>query len=1492
MAEEKEISKMSFNISDALKQLNTLSDKIDSLSKKSSESINIKLSNSNVQKVEVTRQKEAIKTANIIERQNAKVANSTKSLYDKVAGYAKTYLIYNGFNELRQAAQEVVEEMVNVESQMVQIDRVLNDGSLNITKYRDELIQLAYDYGNPFENVADITLRLAQAGFDAQQSIKLTESTLLALNTAELDATEATDDMVAVMSQWNLMEGDATEVAKEYSNIIDKINRTADNFPTTSADILDALKKTSSAFNLAGASIDETIASIVAAEKASQRGGKAIGTALNNIVSQLKDDKKIDIAKSLGISFFTDETESEFKDIMDIFSELSAKMEELKSQGKESSVEMQTLLEVFTLFRRNIGSSLLGEMGEGGTYDQVMELLDLEDTIGYSINENAKYMKTAEAAQQQFNATLLELKTTVWDGGVEDVFRGMLVLGNDLTEALNTLVDSIGSIPTAAGVATLAFSGMFKGTNAKNLLEVKEAIQLFNDETKEALKMNQQYQQVLNNSKNGFATYINSVSTGSASLKGYEKSLLAAKAQTIALTAKTILLQAAISLGITVAITTLITVIDKLVHAEENRRKKAQENLDETQEEIEKIQEQRNEIQSLIKEYENLDNINIEEKSEKELELNKDINKILKEHGITIDETNNSLETKLQLLKDIERQELRNEIVSKREEIRQKENLIPEHIGALENTGGFETYLREQDLSIGKFNKMSFGEQKKQLEEYVETHKQYGESVQWAREKLQEFEKSESDVISLQEDLNELLAQDVVSSYVDDIHSVEDYKAALDALNELELMPGFTGTLEEQREYFKYYLSNALSEYAEKVNNTNSSVANFTSALNSNLSTLDSLNSKYTEVTSAVNEFNQYGQLSSATFQSLINNDLLEYLDFSNGKLKANTQSLLDQAEATKVSAIESLQDAASKDIQNLALGKTESLSATAQAAIAKFGDSASTSGKQSITAAQAINTLAVSIDNTIKAQKGELAKGVDTATFTKQANAIASAYKNIANNIGKMNIASASYKPAQAASNAAKSAKDAAKSVEDSIKDAVSAFKKGLEDIESAEQSWVNKYKKLDLFSTSDLKFITHQRINRYNEYLNQIQQLQGISEEDRLELTREYSAKRQEAELEYFDLLKDQLDNQISELKKANEERIKGIEETAQAQIDALQKVEDENDRIREKEEYERKRQELLYGYEGIEYWSQRTGRDAQLALAEAQKELEELDRDWNEKKEEWTLEEQIEEIEKARDAQIKAVEDAQEIQIKAWQDAYQAQVDLYAQTGQIIYDGSIINAGYLYNAYMDNFVTPLNSKIQDLINGFNQATQVAVQTAVAAEAAQRASVAAAQAAANEANAKAQAAQNNSNNRKWLYQQTFNTMQVPQQSKTQTILQANAASSSTHSISSRNLYSDLRKKIGKFHGGGMVGGSNEEALALLRKNEVVLTPEWAAGMNKLVDRINKNENIVNNNNPTHIEVEGNLVNFDAKINSRQDMEETGKIVEKVLRDKFNIKK
>lgn len=870
-AEKKNIAKLDFKVNDALESLNEvekklkeISDKSDDYSKKISKNLNSGISTKidtkqiqtqlnnienlskkaqeqmlkNAQKSQlkqteiVTQETEKRKTAEYKhmlkqEEYNNRMLKSTENLYDKITQYAKTYVIYQGFNELKKGIQETIDEMVEVEQKMVAIDRVMNVTGMDINAFRDDLIQLAYDYGNAFDNVADVSLRLAQAGIKSSNNLALTEKTLLALNTAELDATQATDDMVAVMSQWDLITDDATQTAKEYGDIIDKVNKVADNFPTTSADILDALKKTSSAFKLAGADINETIATIVAAEKASQRGGKVIGTALSNITQQLKAEGKIDIAEALGISFFEDEAKTQFKPIMEIFQALSDKMAQLKAEGKESSTEMQELLNVFTVFRRNIGASLLGEMegGEASTYMQVYKTA--LDSVGYSLQENEKYMKTAKAAQEQFNAELLKLKTTIWDGGLEKTFRDMLSFGKDLVTNLNGFIDTFGALPTTIGLAIGAFTA------------VNKKIQLFTYDTKtSSIQLNGFFKTISDGTKSirtvnkAFTDFMNTDALMGEKLKNnatafaintkemvkYGASLVYNTAKTIALQVATVALNAAISMGLSLAITAVVAVIDdwihkteKMVEANEKLMETSKSNADKLNQERENLEYLTNELDKTIKKYNELEETD-GSKTETTTELytlQTQINEALEGTGKRVEIINESLDaqgkTVISINKEWEKQIKLLDSISyskKVDEVKELEKamkaandkLVGTNINFFEDVLGTKRgqmvnagidygtqsqFQKDLNLAIKgdentwadatgifEIGKLDINTQVKYLQEWVETlekakveGKEVGEALPYLRDKLSELEKQQQDVTSTTEKYNEAMQE-------------------------------------------------------------------------------------------------------------------------------------------------------------------------------------------------------------------------------------------------------------------------------------------------------------------------------------------------------------------------------------------------------------------------------------------------------------------------------------------------------------------------------------------------------------------------------------------------------------------------------------------------------------------------------------------------------------------------------------------------------------
>lgn len=1778
-AEKKDIAKLDFNIGDALTSLNLVDNKLKSIAESSSKyaetignnlkkgldssklinvsdvskNLNVvanlsKNTQSNLSsqlikiearkqasieveaaKGEQKRQTLAYKTALKQEEYNNRVLKSTQTLYDQISQYAKTYVIYQGFNKIREIITDTVNEMVDLEYQMVQIDRVLNESSLDIDHYRDQLIQLASDYGNSFDNVADVTLRLAQAGFDSQESLALTEKTLLALNTAELNATEATDDMVAIMAQWGLMTGTAAEQAKSYGEIVDKINKVADNFPTTSADVLDALKKMSSGFNLAGASIDETIALFVAAEQSSQRGGKAIGTALSNITQQLKDTKRLDIAESLGLDFYTDETKTEFKNIIDIFGEMSEKMQQLKNAGKENSVEMQNLLSIFTVFRRNIGSSLLGEMsGKDSTYlDALRTSLN---SVGYSLEENEKHLKTAKAAQAQFNAELLKLKTEFWDNGGEDFFRGLLSFGTDLVKGIQTLTKEFGTLPTVIGTVTLGFSALNKSTQASTLLKgadsIKQIRELFTDTKNRVLevsKFQDNYNNIIKNSSDEFQAYSKTVKVGQQSVLGYSKYLGKATVETVLLTAKTILLQTAISFGLSLAITGIVSLLDNMINAEKKAIEKNKELMQTAQDNASEFKNQVDSIDNLTKEYEKfsqsvgkdskkiIDTDNITQALQLEGQINEAIKdsgqqvKLVTEEtdkqGKTISKVNTQYDEQLAKLKAVAYEKKKQQVEELKIALEAAEKnlqLSERNVFNLKEDSEWikvDQQIQEANISLDEFAK-KLKAYNTDAKKYIDTLIQHGgigldailgkadfneqyEILQYVKEQLEitgqtgkeAYSKVTSSLNELQEKYNivteannkykEALAElyamsgavDEFSSSLQGIAERHNIESIKNLVNEIQnINSSFSSGKINIKEYFDSLQEriskidfSAYDEALEKMKEENSDSTN---SIIENINTfedkvnnidLSKLSDEAREELQAMQEIfaeasRNLGEMVSEIMSGYESNTI-NFADYSEGILESGETSLdlytkindlaqnsdgvwidakgnVDEyanslqlahnelttfgdllttigdnydyiaehanaageaffqssdigtkaykALANNVAASLQKMKSTNEEAYNAITNKvfaamktnanevanadqyiTEALNGNAQALNAALNESArqvsESTSKVTVAMGNVLSALGEAIANfdySIKAtpyitgffELHKNAEGVpDGLSLPKFGFDITgSAKSDSAKNLGAAlqtfgselsNLGTVSFRytqlknkvkpyvpsgtgdtpttppttpPGTGGSSSSSSDRDAERAAKEQYDTRLDLWSSFVDYREKEEQRWVKKQKELGQLSNNDFLYITQQRISRYEDYLKELENLTWLNEEDRLKLEQKYLDEIEDLKLEYFEYLKDILDEEIKTLedardaeidriKELNDATIKTIKEEAQARIDALKKVEDENDRIRTKEEYYRKRQEHLTD---ISYWEQRTGREAQEALVEARKNLADLDREWEEQLEDWSIEDQIKAIEEQRDAQIEAIEEAEEAQIKAIEEQTQKQIDelqrvydervkLFSESNQIIYDDTVIQSEALYKAYKENFVDPLREDLKQIVK---QAEEVKSSNTTSSS-----------------SSTSKTSGSSSEQKYTTYKvKSGDTLSEIAQKYNTTVSKIMAANPS---IKNKNLiYTGQTLKIPKFHTGGIFGGV-DEGLAVLKRGEVVYKKEWADNIDRLAKMV-KNSQTQTFAPSTQIEVKGDLVKIQADIKNKTDAEYLSRRIEKVLTDKFNIKK
>ena len=393
----------------------------------------------------------------------------------RVSWFATGGLFYGAIN----AAQAAVQSFTQVESTMNTISRVMQDATLNTKEYRDQLIQIGVEMGRNAEDVMNVATTWAYAGYNAKDTLELTKLSLLAMNTAEMNATQATQGLVAIMSQWGL-------TTKDLLPVLDKLNKVSDTNVISTADLINGLAKASATARQFGLSIDDTIAYLSIMKDTTGATGKELGNAFKSILSYTQRPSSLGLFESLGIDVYADKAKTQLKSVADIFDQIAAKWEgssaklqagfinaanEAIGMNEELAKTLGIQKEWNDLQERDITSAAAGTYRR--TYFQALitnlgNLKKVYDAIaqsaGYSNMEQKKYMETLQAKFNSLKAAATELAVAIGDAGLLGLLKG-LTMG--LTSAIAAFSQLDPALKNAIVNFTLAFAAIkaFKAVN-------------------------------------------------------------------------------------------------------------------------------------------------------------------------------------------------------------------------------------------------------------------------------------------------------------------------------------------------------------------------------------------------------------------------------------------------------------------------------------------------------------------------------------------------------------------------------------------------------------------------------------------------------------------------------------------------------------------------------------------------------------------------------------------------------------------------------------------------------------------------------------------------------------------------------------------------------------------------------------------------------------------------------------------------------------------
>lgn len=383
-----------------------------------------------------------------------------QSILSMAAGFFQWQMaamfVMKPLNAIRDAWASINETLVKTEDAVVALQRVLNDDSLSDETISGKLYDLAAKYGQTFENANLIAQNFARTGMNWDETIKATETALLALNVAELDATQASDGMIAIMQQFGYEASNLTD-------IIDILNKTADNYAVTTDKLLTALQRTGSSAKNANLSLQETVGIVTALSEATGRSGENLGTAVNSLIQFSTKSSALDTFAKLSDNMAT--LVEDFRHgkgtVLDIWKGLSAEIqnskgssesilsglfgdddwrslnEELQKALGDNFAKVTEIYDTASTFRKNYFIALLNNM------DTVEKAIGTaSDAAGYSQKENEKYLDT-------YTAKLNKLKAK-WEEIANDE-KGLLGIKKALADigyGLLWFIEKIGGLKT------------------------------------------------------------------------------------------------------------------------------------------------------------------------------------------------------------------------------------------------------------------------------------------------------------------------------------------------------------------------------------------------------------------------------------------------------------------------------------------------------------------------------------------------------------------------------------------------------------------------------------------------------------------------------------------------------------------------------------------------------------------------------------------------------------------------------------------------------------------------------------------------------------------------------------------------------------------------------------------------------------------------------------------------------------------------------------
>lgn len=368
-----------------------------------------------------------------------------KQAWEKFGGWGfATGTMMTLYNQIRRIPQEVIK----VNSSMVELNKVSDASASEIKKYFDEAADSAQKYGSAVSDMINATADWSRLGYNLPDSKKLAEIATLYTNVGDgIDMNTANEHLISTLQGFQLEAGDAL-------GIIDRFNEVANNFPIDTAGIGEALQRSAASFYAANTDLSKSIALITGTNSVVQDPDsvgtmwKTVSMRLRGVTQELEEAgletegmvestaQLRDLIQGLtGFDIMADEAGTQFKDIYDIVVGIGHEWKNL------TDVEQAGLLEALAGKRQ--GNALSAALNNISMIEEAYKTA--ENSAGSALEEQEKYEQGIEYSLKRLEAVFQTFSNHFLDSSF---VKGIVDSGSNIIEIIDNVTSKFGSLGT------------------------------------------------------------------------------------------------------------------------------------------------------------------------------------------------------------------------------------------------------------------------------------------------------------------------------------------------------------------------------------------------------------------------------------------------------------------------------------------------------------------------------------------------------------------------------------------------------------------------------------------------------------------------------------------------------------------------------------------------------------------------------------------------------------------------------------------------------------------------------------------------------------------------------------------------------------------------------------------------------------------------------------------------------------------------------------